>query len=69
MILLTDLAGITGSVTSKKAIDQQEKHQRQCEKKASETVKKRRKRLRGIRKGYLDKEKETEKVTYPAGAF
>ena len=38
--------------------------------KSSEVVKKRRKKLRAIKKGYLDNEKENEKVdSYIAGGF
>ena len=39
------------------------------ERKSSEPVKKRRKTLRSIQKGYKDKEEENEKVSYLSGSF
>ena len=45
------------------------KRVRQMDRKLSDVVKKRRKTLRTIRKGYQDKENDTEKPAYIKGGF
>ena len=62
--------GLSGKVTFEKFTNQDCKRVRQMTRKSSEVVKKRRKKLRAIKKGYLDNEKENEKVdSYIAGGF
>ena len=62
--------GLSGKVTFEKFANRDRKRVREMMRKSSEIVKKQRKRLRSIKKGYLDKEKETEKVdSYVVGGF
>lgn len=62
--------GLSGKVTFEQFVNRDCKRVRQMMRKSSERVKKQRKRLRTIKKGYLDKEKESEKVdSYVAGGF
>ena len=59
-----------GFVTERGSMEKLRRRVNLARKKQSETIKKRRKTLRGLRKGYSDKEKGKEGgESYAAGAF
>ena len=62
--------GLNGKATVVKSIERDRRCVEKIMKKSSEIGKKQRKKLRAIKKGYLDKEKENEKSeSYVAGGF
>ena len=61
--------GLNGHITSVKVKSQSVDSEKRSARKSSEGVKKRRKALRSIKKGYSDKVKETEKPSYVPGGF
>ena len=62
--------GLSGKVTESKSTKHNHERINRMQKKSSEPVKKRRKTLRSIKKGFLDKESEQENIpSYLPGGY
>ena len=69
IILVLREFGLLGFTTSTKSVIQTIKYEKRSATTCSNVVKKRRKVLRSIKKGYSDQEKEKKKPSYVAGGF